>query len=193
MRANQGARSAALNPRISNSRAQCSSVAAGVRKLEVQLTVVPPPTQRPCRILIALSLVLRADDSWYSWEYASASRIWKSDDVASGPSSTRTTLRPASLRISAAVPPPAPVPTMTTSASRVRSCDNVDASRTFHPFAIPIRTGSSDAAARDDAAAISRAPAMAARDIRSPARSAYCHTTPPGRADAARRIPNGAA
>src|SRR5690606_6616290 len=40
------------------------SVGVGVRKLEVQLTVVDPPTQRPCSTLIALSLVLRAADSW---------------------------------------------------------------------------------------------------------------------------------
>ena len=39
-------------------------VAGGVRKLLVQFTVVEPPTQRPCRMLIALSAVLRAADSW---------------------------------------------------------------------------------------------------------------------------------
>ena len=38
--------------------------ASGVRNELVQLTVVPPPTQRPCRMLIALSRVLRAADSW---------------------------------------------------------------------------------------------------------------------------------
>ena len=47
-------------------RCQYASVAGGVRKLEVQLTVVEPPTVRPCRMLIALSAVLRAADSWYS-------------------------------------------------------------------------------------------------------------------------------
>jgi hypothetical protein len=36
----------------------------GVRKLLVQLTVVEPPTQRPCRMVMALSAVLRAALSW---------------------------------------------------------------------------------------------------------------------------------
>ena len=62
-RSNHGARSAASNPKRLYSLAQYASVAAGVRKLDVQLTVVPPPTQRPCRMLIALSFVLRAADS----------------------------------------------------------------------------------------------------------------------------------
>jgi malic enzyme len=44
---------------------QGRTVGVGVRKLEVQLTVVEPPTVRPCRILMALSRVLRAADSWY--------------------------------------------------------------------------------------------------------------------------------
>jgi hypothetical protein len=43
---------------------QCASVRGGVRKLEVQLTVVPPPTQRPWSIVIALSSVCRPADSW---------------------------------------------------------------------------------------------------------------------------------
>ncbi len=33
----------------------------GVRKLEVQLIVVPPPTQRPCRMVIDLSPVWRVE------------------------------------------------------------------------------------------------------------------------------------
>jgi hypothetical protein len=47
-------------------RCQKSKTSGGVRKLLVQLTVVEPPTQRPCRMLMALSAVLRAADSWYS-------------------------------------------------------------------------------------------------------------------------------
>jgi len=45
-------------------RTQCRSVRSGVRNELVQFTVVPPPTQRPCRMLIARSAVLRAADSW---------------------------------------------------------------------------------------------------------------------------------
>ena len=50
-------------------RPKCSrqyfNVASGVRKELVQFTVVEPPTQRPCRMLIALSSVLRPALSWY--------------------------------------------------------------------------------------------------------------------------------
>src|SRR6476660_2093860 len=62
-RSNHGARSASLKPAMPNVRDQCVNVVGGVRKLDVQLTVVPPPTQRPCNMLIALSRVLRAADS----------------------------------------------------------------------------------------------------------------------------------
>jgi hypothetical protein len=64
MRSNHGesdAAAAALRPYAS---VQCASTRAGVRKLEVQLTVVPPPTQRPCRIVMPLSCVWRPADSW---------------------------------------------------------------------------------------------------------------------------------
>src|SRR6201987_1757835 len=61
---NHGARSAASNPERPYSFAQYASMPPGVRNLDVQLTVVPPPTQRPWRMLIALSFVLRAADSW---------------------------------------------------------------------------------------------------------------------------------
>ena len=43
---------------------QYASVRGGVRNDEVQFTVVPPPTQRPCRIVIDLSLVWRVALSW---------------------------------------------------------------------------------------------------------------------------------
>jgi hypothetical protein len=43
---------------------QWASVRGGVRKLEVQFTVVPPPDAAPCRMVIALSWVWRAADSW---------------------------------------------------------------------------------------------------------------------------------
>ena len=36
---------------------QCLSVSSGVRKLVVQLTVVPPPTDRPWKTMKPLSLV----------------------------------------------------------------------------------------------------------------------------------------
>ena len=64
MRANHGSRSCGpvrFKPAVSF---QWASVRAGVRKLEVQFTVVPPPTQRPCRIVIDLSVVCRAELSW---------------------------------------------------------------------------------------------------------------------------------
>src|SRR4029079_2698656 len=107
-RANQGARPGSSNPFSPYADCQCASVVTGVRNELVQLTVVPPPTHRPCRMLIALSAVLRAADSWYRSRYASASQILKSVDDFSGPSSTISTRRPASARISAAMPPPAP-------------------------------------------------------------------------------------
>ena len=52
------------NPSSPNARCQYARVVSGVRNELVQLTVVPPPTQRPCRMPIALSRVLRAADSW---------------------------------------------------------------------------------------------------------------------------------
>ena len=64
MRANQGARSSTANPSRCSACAQYASVAGGVRNELVQLTVVPPPTHRPWRMLMALSLVLRAAESW---------------------------------------------------------------------------------------------------------------------------------
>ena len=68
------------SPSSRNGFASIAACPGGVRKLDVQLMVVEPPTVRPCRILIALSLVLRAADSWYRAGYACASRILKSDD-----------------------------------------------------------------------------------------------------------------
>ncbi|KFB72641.1 MAG: hypothetical protein AW09_002163 [Candidatus Accumulibacter phosphatis] len=53
----------ALSCRKPNWRCQKSKTSGGVRKLLVQFTVVEPPTQRPCRMLIALSAVLREADS----------------------------------------------------------------------------------------------------------------------------------
>src|SRR5512147_691577 len=66
MRSNQGASPSGVNSSSPRSCRQCASVVGGVRKELVQLTVVPPPTQRPCRMLIALSAVLRPADSMYS-------------------------------------------------------------------------------------------------------------------------------
>src|SRR6266480_127470 len=51
-------------------------------------------------------------------------------------------LSPASARISAVTPPPAPVPTITASASSVRGFTSVAASITCQPLAMPIRIGS---------------------------------------------------
>ena len=62
--ANHGASASSSSPAMPSVRFQYASVAAGVRNELVQFTVVPPPTQRPCRMLIALSRVLRAADSW---------------------------------------------------------------------------------------------------------------------------------
>src|SRR5664279_1934229 len=64
IRVNHGARSPTENPSSPNSLCHQASVAGGVRNELVQLTVVPPPTHRPCRMLMALSRVLRAADSW---------------------------------------------------------------------------------------------------------------------------------
>src|SRR4029450_598484 len=77
IRVNHGARSSTPYPESPNSRCQNASLAGGVRKQLVQLTVVPPPTQRPWRMLIALSRVLRAADSWYNSGYAFDSCIRK--------------------------------------------------------------------------------------------------------------------
>src|SRR5205085_10262957 len=115
---NHGAIAASvISPRPKCSRQYCR-VGDGVRKELVQLTVVEPPTQRPCRMLIALSALLRVALSWYSDGYASLSRWWKSLLLLSGPSSTRTTSRPARVSNSAVMPAPAPVPTMATSQRR---------------------------------------------------------------------------
>jgi hypothetical protein len=64
IRSNQGASAAgemSVRPTWS---CQYARVASGVRKLDVQFTVVEPPTQRPWRMVIALSRVFRAADSW---------------------------------------------------------------------------------------------------------------------------------
>ena len=44
--------------------AHSASVRSGVRNDEVQFTVVPPPTERPCRIMIDRSSVARLPCSW---------------------------------------------------------------------------------------------------------------------------------
>src|SRR5512141_3221324 len=64
-RANHGASSSTEYPGSRSTSAQYASVEGGVRNELVQLTVVLPPTHRPWRMLIALSLVLRAAESWY--------------------------------------------------------------------------------------------------------------------------------
>ncbi|MNL15084.1 hypothetical protein D3C87_1360550 [compost metagenome] len=64
MRANHGAMSASLWPVTACSLAQCASVRGGVRKLDDQLTVVLPPTERPCSTAMAPSAVARAAASW---------------------------------------------------------------------------------------------------------------------------------
>ena len=136
--ANHGAMSSTPCPATSCCAAQCCSVGAGVRKLEVQLTVVVPPTARPCSIAMAPSELARPADSWYRSEYARASSMsLKLSEVFSGPSSSSSTLRPASARISAATPPPAPLPMIATSASSVCGALSVEASMIFQPDAMP--------------------------------------------------------
>jgi hypothetical protein len=61
---NHGASTSELKSDRPNRSRQWSSVDCGVRNELVQLTVVEPPTQRPCRMLMALSAVLRAALSW---------------------------------------------------------------------------------------------------------------------------------
>jgi hypothetical protein len=62
--ANQGASASSVTVVRPWTARQCASVAAGVRKLEVQFTVVEPPTHRPCRMVIDLSFVWRPALSW---------------------------------------------------------------------------------------------------------------------------------
>ena len=64
MRANHGSSPASAARASPWASRQWASVPGGVRKLEVQFTVVEPPTLRPCRIVIALSFVWRPADSW---------------------------------------------------------------------------------------------------------------------------------
>jgi len=52
-------------PLTAYSLAQWLRVASGVRKLEVQLISVVPPTARPCRMVMAPSLLMRPMPSWY--------------------------------------------------------------------------------------------------------------------------------
>ncbi len=59
MRSNQGCSASTDSPLTSCSRAQCCNVCGGVRKLEVQFTSVVPPTARPCRMVMAPSLLVR--------------------------------------------------------------------------------------------------------------------------------------
>jgi hypothetical protein len=61
---NHGASASTLSSGRLKRCCQTRSVAGGVRNELVQFTVVEPPTHRPCRMLIALSLVLRAALSW---------------------------------------------------------------------------------------------------------------------------------
>ena len=63
--ANQGASASSVRSANAKRSRQNTSVGGGVRNELVQLTVVEPPTQRPCRMVIALSAVLRAALSWY--------------------------------------------------------------------------------------------------------------------------------
>ena len=63
-------------------------------------------------------------------------------DELSGPSSISTTRRPASARISAAVPPPAPVPTIATSASSVQVARRAATRRSTLPARARGRRGS---------------------------------------------------
>ena len=91
----------------------------GVRNELVQLTVVPPPTQRPCRMLIALSAVLRPRIPGTGRDTLRARACGnRATSAAALPRAARRAARRRA-RISAAVPPPAPLPTMTTSASSV--------------------------------------------------------------------------
>ncbi len=53
------------------------------------------------------------------------------------PSSSSSTFSPARARISAATPPPAPLPMMATSASIVCGAVSLAASMTFQPEAMP--------------------------------------------------------
>ena len=59
MRSNHGARSRSLKPLSPYSVAQCASVAAGVRKLDVQLTVVLPPTGPLLLTIVGLAVLAR--------------------------------------------------------------------------------------------------------------------------------------
>ena len=119
--------------------------------------------------------------------------MWKSDEVTSGPSSIITTESPALARISAAVPPPAPVPTIATSASTVRSSVSVEASMTFQPLASPVRNGSGRCRLPQISVAISRPRARAVPGSRSHPTRADCRTRRRARSDEALRTPSAAA
>ena len=55
-----------VRPGSSKRSRQNFKVSPGVRNELVQFTVVEPPTQRPCRMEMALSAVCRFALSWYS-------------------------------------------------------------------------------------------------------------------------------
>ncbi|MNP64058.1 hypothetical protein D3C76_1595270 [compost metagenome] len=64
MRSNQGRSASLSSPFTLWAVAQWAKVCAGVRKLEVQLTSVVPPTARPCRMVMAPSLLILPRPSW---------------------------------------------------------------------------------------------------------------------------------
>ena len=116
MRSNTGARSAGRIPTVPCAAAHSSSTQSGVRSITSQLTVVLPPTARPCSMGCARSSVARAPASAYRRWVSSASRSVNWLCRQNAPSSSSTTSCPASARRAAATAPPAPLPITHTSA-----------------------------------------------------------------------------
>ena len=168
-----------------SARASGRRVATGVRNELVQFTVVEPPTQRPCRMVMALSSVLRPALSWYSEGYASDSCWLKSALLLSGPSSTITTLRPAFVSSSAVMPAPAPEPTMATSHAMRAGTSPCAPPSTFQPRLKPSRIGSCKLL-------METFRSSAARDSRAGPRSARRRRRRCQRSRAARDRPAGA-
>src|SRR5262249_6271641 len=97
---------------------QTFRTSSGRRQMIPELTAVLPPTQLPCSKRMGCEpevAVVPAPRT--AWRRDSSSALGRSLRAKLGPSSISTTLRPAPLSTRAAVAPPAPVPTITKSAS----------------------------------------------------------------------------
>ena len=106
------------NPSSPWATVQCRRVDAGGAMQVIQLTVVPPPTPAPARVMIEASHDTLNPWFRYSRSKAESSSTGISGSDRNGPASSTTTERPARAASAAMTPPPAPEPTITMSASR---------------------------------------------------------------------------